>query len=102
MSSVRSITNPSGYESDSSNTSSESLLEIILDEEEELRRERKKKFRAALLLANLTLYVGLEEGNDRTYRDRLKWHDHVSLLNKEGTNAFYGMYRMHYPSYETL
>ena len=89
--------NSTGYESDSSNTSSENLLEIILDEEE-LRRQRKKKFHAALLLANLTLCVGLEEANDRTYRERLKWDEHVSLLNKEGPNAFYGMYRMYYPS----
>ena len=81
----------SGYESDSSNTSSKKLLEIIQDEEEEARRGRKKKFHTALLLANLTLYAGLEEGNDRTNRDRLKWNDHVSLLNKEGPNAFYGI-----------
>ena len=80
--------NRSGYESDSSDTSSENLLEIILAEEEEMRRQRKKKFHAALLLANLTLCVGLEEGNDRTYRERLKWDEHVSLLNKEGPNAF--------------
>ena len=93
--------NSTGYESDFSNTSSENLLEIILDEEE-LRRQRKKKFHAALLLANLTLCVGLEEANDRTYRERLKWDEHVSLLNKEGPNAFYGMYRMHYPSYMKL
>ena len=91
-----------GYESDSSNTSAENLLEIILDEEEELRRQRKKKFHEALLLANLTLCVGLEEANDHTYRERLKWDEHVSLLNKEGPNAFYGMYRMHYPSYMKL
>ena len=94
--------NRSGYESDSSGTSSENLLEIILDEEEEMRRQRKKKFHAALLLANFTLCVGLEEGNDRTYRERLKWDEHVSLLNKEGPNAFYAMYRMHYPSYMKL
>ena len=91
--------NPIGYESDSSNTSSEILLEIILDEEEELRRQRKKKFHAALLLANLTLRVGLEEANDRTYCERLKWDENVLLLNKEGPNAFYGM---HYPSYMKL
>jgi len=62
----------------------------------------KKKFHEALLLANLTLCVGLEEANDRTYRERLKWDEYVSLLNKEGPNAFYGMYRMHYPSYMKL
>ena len=88
--SVTYIMNRSGYESDSSDTSSENLLEIIIDEEE-LRRQRKKKFHAALLLANLTLCVGLEEANDRTYRERLKWDEHVSLLNKEGPNAFYAM-----------
>jgi len=92
----------SGYESDSSNTSSKKLLEIIQDEEEEVRRGRKKKFHTALLLANLTLYVGLKEAKYRIYRERLKWNDHVSLLNKEGPNAFYEMYRMHYPSYMKL
>jgi len=67
-----------------------------------LRRKIKKKLHEALVLATLSLYVGLEEANDHVYRDRLKWNDHVSLLNKEGPNAFYVMYRMHYSSYMKL
>ena len=55
MSSVSYIMSSTGYESDSSNTSSENLLEIILDEEEELRRQRKKKFHEAL--QHLLLYI---------------------------------------------
>jgi len=58
--------------------------------------------RDALVLATLTLYVGLQEANDNVYRDRLKWNDHVSILNREGPNAFYAKYRMHYSSYMKL
>ena len=91
-----------GYESDSTNSSSENLLESLLAEEEEFRRGRIKKLRDALVLTTLTLYVGLQEANDYVYRDRLKWDDHVSILNREGPNAFYAIYRMHYASYMKL
>ena len=82
---------PGGYESDSTNSSSENLLESLLTEEEECRRGRKKKLHDALVLTTLTLYVGLQEANDYVYRDRLKWDEHVSILNREGPNAFYAI-----------
>ena len=92
-----------GYESDSSDSSSEDILQLILDEEEELRRQKKRKLQKVLLLATLTLSVGLhDEHNQHFYRDRLKWMEHVSHLNAEGPNAFFAMYRMHYPAYMKL
>ena len=60
---------PGGYESDSTNSSSENLLESILAEEEEFRRGRIKKLRDALVLTTLTLYVGLQETNDYVFRN---------------------------------
>ena len=95
-----------GYESDSSDCSSENLLQLILDEEEELRRQRKKKLlKIILLVATVTLSVGLQEPDNHFYRERLKWMEHVAHLNSEGPNAFYVLCHvqdMHYPSYMKL
>ena len=96
--------NPVGYESDSSDSSSSNLLQLILDKEEELRKQRKKKsLKATLLLATVTLSVGLQEPENHFYRDRLKWMEQVARLNCEGPNSFHAtMYRMHYASYMKL
>ena len=92
-----------GYESDSSDSSSEDLLQLVLEEEEELRRQKKRKLQKALLLATLALSVGLyDQHHNHFYRNRIKWVDHVSQLNAEGPNAFFAMYRMHYPAYMKL
>ena len=52
---------PGGYESESTNSSSENLLESLLAEEEEFRRGRKKKLRDALVLLFIAVSVGYLE-----------------------------------------
>ncbi len=49
-----------------------------------------------------TIPVTLNERDSSFFRLGLKWDAHVSKLNREGPNAFYSMYRMHYPSYMKL
>ena len=55
---------------------------------------------AALLLASIP--VALDDRDNPFFRERLNWSEHVTELNKEGPNAFFLMYRMHYPSYMKL
>ncbi len=49
-----------------------------------------------------TIPLTLDDRDSSFFRLRRKWDAHVSKLNREGPNAFYSMYRMHYPSYMKL
>ena len=89
-------------DSDSDSSESDNLLQLILDKEEEERKQKENLLKALLVLATSTIAVGLSDADNPFYRDRLEWFQHVSHLNSEGPNAFYSMYRMHYPSFMKL
>ena len=89
-------------DSDSDSDSSDNLLQLILDEEEEQRKKEHKLLQALVLLTTATIAVGLHKADNPFYHDRLRWVEHVSHLNSEGPNAFFSVYRMHYPSYMKL
>ena len=71
-------------------------IQLMIEED-----KQKKKRLAALLLATIPL-AHIDGRQSPFFRERLKWPDHVAMLNKEGPNAFYKMYRMHYHSYMKL
>ena len=57
----------------------------------------------ALLLMTIPLVIASNGRSSPFFRDRLNWSEHIALLNKEGPNAFYKMYRiMHYHLYVKL
>jgi len=88
-----------GYDYDS-DSNSNSLLKIMMDEEDEKKKQRKKILLTAVFLSTIPLTV--DDRDSSFFRNRLDWDLHVSKLKREGPNAFYSMYRMHYPSYMKL
>ena len=64
------------------------------------RRREKKILLTAVFLSTIPLTV--DNRDTSFFRNRLDWDLHVSHLNREGSNAFFKMYRMHYPSYMKL
>lgn len=88
-----------GYDYDS-DSNSNSLLKIMMEEEDKKKKKRKMIVLTAAFLS--TIPVTLDKRDSSFFRLRLKWDAHVTKLNREGPNAFYSMYRMHYPSYMKL
>ena len=65
------------------------------------KRREGKKILASVLLASIP--IALDDRDNPFFREQLNWTEHVAALNNEGANAFFWMYRMHYPSlHETL
>ena len=86
-----------GYPFSSQSDSSNNLLQMITEEDD---RQKKKQLLSALLL--MTIPLASDGRSSPFFCDRLNWPEHIALLNKEGPNAFYKMYRMHYHSYMKL
>ena len=88
----------SDYKSESDDDSD--LLQLLLEDAEEEEEEEQQ-----LLTAVLSSIPLIFDKREESYFRRhlvVDWSTHVSQLNCEGPNAFYKLYRMHYPFYMKL